>query len=731
MYPTNPYLVGNPVGNSPVFVGRADILREVLRVVRDPQENAIVLYGQRRIGKTSVLQEFESRLPKEGAYYPILFDLQNKAEWSLGRVLRELAYQISRLLELAPPDLGEEPETTFRQVWLHDVLNNLPSNASLVLLFDEFDVLANPDYKQAGSAFFPYLRDLLNTNPIHLNCVFAMGRNIDDLTSIAWSLFKDVPDKPISLLSHEDTVQLIHLSEVNKTLNWSNYEAVEKIWQLTNGHPFLTQALCSHIWDRLHHNNPEEPPTVTSKDVEEAIPDTLSTRRNTLEWLWDGLPPAERVVASTLAGVGARIITKIQLEQLLRQSGVQIIIRELQNAPRLLQEWDLIEQADGGYRFRIELLRRWFAEYKLPQQTQSELDHLDPAADTLYQAGQKLYRDRHWAEAIGPLRQAIDLNPHHVGANLLLADILLKQKKANEACEILEQLYLFRPVAARTALIQVLFTLAQFTVHKRKQRKLYKRILDIEPKHSAAKNQLEKIPELWQMAKSRQWATDITGIFNNQYAKITLDVLALFLALVISSYWLTDRIPLEPLIVLEVEQLTNKVSEYAITGVISDKPYLLDTVKILPTYDHPVKQPATFKYDNYTQAVDLKVNSNTQPPTYWIDKTSLQQTLAEKDNHFSFEFLDKERFTFYFQFEAPETTLAEFGETTLAEFECKVFTADNRKVPCKVREKGYLSLFRGLPWFGIGSIFALLLIVIIEIVYTFKKQRQNVDYQKY
>jgi tetratricopeptide (TPR) repeat protein len=719
---SNPYIVGNPVGNSPVFVGRTDILREVRRVVGDHQENAIVLYGQRRIGKTSVLQELEALLPKEGAYYPIFFDLQDKAEWSLGRVLIELAHQMSRFLKLAPPDLGNDPETTFRQVWLPDVLNNLPTDASLVLLFDEFDVLDNPDDKQAGAAFFPFLRDLLNTNPNHLNCVFAMGRNIDDLSSIALSLFRNVPAKLVSLLSHEETVQLIHISQNNQTLNLSE-DAVTKIWQLTNGHPFLTQALCSHIWDRLHNKNPNEPPTVTSTDVEEAIPDTLSTRRNTLEWLWDGLPPAECVVASTLAGVGARVITDIQLEELLRKSGVQIIIRELYNAPRLLQEWDLIELADGGYRFRVELLRRWIAEYKPPQQAQSELDHLDPAADTLYQAGQKLYRNSHETVAVGPLRQAIALNSNHVGASLLLADILLKQKKVDEAREILEKLYIVRPVAAaRTALIQVLLTLGQTTERRKEKRKRYQRILEIEPEHSEAKKQLKKMPKRWQMVKPRQWATNTTGFFNNQYAKITLEVLAFISALLISYYWLPDRIPTEPLIILEVVQPTNEVSEYTITGVISDKPYLLDTVKIIPHCDHPVKQ-ATFKYDIYTQAVDLKVNPNTQPPTYWIDKTSLQQTLAKNDNHFSFEFLDKERFTFYFQFEAPETTLAEF--------ECQVFTADNSNVPCQVRKKGWLSLFRGIPWIVIGSILAIILIVMIERIYAFKKRKHNVGYQKY
>jgi tetratricopeptide (TPR) repeat protein len=534
----NPYIVGNPVGNSPVFVGRADILREVQRVIRDPQENAIVLYGQRRIGKTSVLQELENRLPKEGAYYPILFDLQDKAEWSLGRVLRELAHQISSFLKLAPPDLGDKPETTFRQVWLPDVLNNLPINASLVLLFDEFDVLANLGSKQAGAAFFPYLRDLLNTNPILMNCVFAMGRNINDLSSIALSLFKNVPAKHVSLLSHEETVQLIHLSQTNQTLNWSNDEVVEKVWQLTNGHPFLTQALCSHIWDRLHNKNPSEPPIVTSKDVEEAIPDTFSSRRNTLEWLWDGLPPAESVVASTLANAGAKIITDFQLEELLRQSGVQIIIRELQNAPRLLQEWDLIEPADGGYRFRVELLRRWIAEYKLPQQAQSELDHLDPAADTLYKAGQELYRNRYWVEAVGPLHQAVDLNPHHVGANLLLADVLLKQKKANEACEILEKLYIIRPIAAKTALIQALLTLAFFNNNQEQQLKLYERILAIEPRHHETKCKKQQIFKRRE-EKKQQRINIIKGIYNN-HLKIMWEFLGFILALAIPYYLLTE-----------------------------------------------------------------------------------------------------------------------------------------------------------------------------------------------
>jgi predicted AAA+ superfamily ATPase len=87
-FPVNPYIAGNPVSGGEAFIGRADVLREVLRVVRSPDENALVLYGQRRIGKTSVLQELAARLPKEGPYYPVDLIPINKAALPLAQVVK-------------------------------------------------------------------------------------------------------------------------------------------------------------------------------------------------------------------------------------------------------------------------------------------------------------------------------------------------------------------------------------------------------------------------------------------------------------------------------------------------------------------------------------------------------------------------------------------------------------------------------------------------------------------
>jgi len=487
--PKNPYVIGNSVGDSPAFVGRDDVLREVLNVVRHDNQNAIVLFGQRRIGKTSVLRELKARLPKEGDFLPVFFDLQDKSRWPLDRVLRELAHKIIDSVPNGNSDLGNDPEKTFRNEWLPNIIKTLPAKKSLVLLFDEFDVMAISDeVEQANAVFFPYLRSLLDDiKPQHLNFVFAIGRNIKDLNNVALSFFKATVTKRVSLLNHEDTAKLVRLSETNNTLKWSE-GAIKKVRQETNGHPHLTQCLCYCIWNTAYDNESDKLPEITSEKVDAAIPNALEIGESAFEWLWDGLGPAERVVASALAGAGAKPMTGTQLKELLKESGVQIMFKELQKAPHLLQEWDLIEPTEKeAYRFRVELLRRWIADNKPLHQVQEDLDRLDPEANELYKAAQRFYTSRRLDAAIESLRQVISINYHHVGAYQLLADAFLAKNQLSDAREILEQLYDYNPVAARNPLVDVLLSLAKSSDDKREQRKIYERVLELEPEQSKAK----------------------------------------------------------------------------------------------------------------------------------------------------------------------------------------------------------------------------------------------------
>src|SRR5688572_4417253 len=100
----NPYIAGNPLGGPTGFFGREDIFREVMQALRHPQSNAIVLYGQRRIGKTSVLLQLERQLAATGEYTSVYFDLQDKADKPLNEVLYELAQRISGTIGQPVPE---------------------------------------------------------------------------------------------------------------------------------------------------------------------------------------------------------------------------------------------------------------------------------------------------------------------------------------------------------------------------------------------------------------------------------------------------------------------------------------------------------------------------------------------------------------------------------------------------------------------------------------------------
>ncbi|MDM8563017.1 tetratricopeptide repeat protein, partial [Candidatus Marithioploca araucensis] len=359
------------------------------------------------------------------------------------------------------------------------MLNTLKK--SLVLLFDEFDALDDPNLKETSDAFFHYVHGLLPINPERLSFVFVIGRNINDLHDVASALCKDVNDTiHVSLLDHEDTVKLIRFSVKNNTLLWSD-KTIEKVWQLTHGHPYLTQSLCKTIWNSLYDENPKKPPIVTLNDIENAISNALKSSHSALDWLWKGLQSPERVVVSTLAKAGEGIITEAQLQNLLIENGIQRVLQKLEQAPQILKNWDIIEPDDGGYCFRVELFRQWIAKYKpLSQVKKDELDNVVPVTNDLYKAACRLFEAGQLDKAFSTLQDAINYNPNHIGATQLLADILLAQGKTSEARDTLEELFKKDHSAARSRLIDVLFTLAKTCDDENEKLSFYTRLFELD-----------------------------------------------------------------------------------------------------------------------------------------------------------------------------------------------------------------------------------------------------------
>jgi len=491
----NPYITGNPVGNGDAFIGRAGILKNVFNTLNNPNENGMILYGQRRIGKTSVLERLAYTLSDNKYFIPVHFDLQDKAALTLDQVLQHLSERISQQPGILPfNNWKTDIQWDFQNEFIPHILGQLPQKTCLVLLFDEFDILDSPTHDQAISAFFPYFRNLMRLDAQRLKFIFVIGRRPEDLSSVYLSLFKGVKSLHVSLLSSQETASLIRLSEQNNSLYWSS-QAIEHIIQLTGGHPYLTQQLCQVIWDEKHEKRRSVKKSVESEDIEPSVSKALTCATNSLEWLWDGLGPAERVVISALASSGPGIITQEDLENRLQESGVRILIGELRDAPCVLEEWNLIQSENDGFKMRVEMLRRWIVDKKPLSRVREELDRILPVAENLFQAAYRLYQSGDLNESRQLLQRALGHNPNHMKANQLLAEILLADGNLTEARKLLETLYEYNPSLARPRLIQTLLSQAKQETEESGQLSLFEKVLELDARQPEA---ISACSKLWE-----------------------------------------------------------------------------------------------------------------------------------------------------------------------------------------------------------------------------------------
>jgi tetratricopeptide (TPR) repeat protein len=466
--PINPYIAGAPLRGEMGFFGRQDTLKWVARELRNPATNALVLFGQRRIGKTSLLLQLQRTLPAS-AFLPVYFDLQDQASCPLGRMLADLADTVSEQAGLEPPnpDAFDDEGRFFQRTFLPQLFGTLGENCRPVFLLDEFDVLDRADKVAlpeavASRTLFGFLRRVM-TEDSRLAFVFVVGRGAEDLTLDFSATFKASLVKEIWVLDPESAEVLARNAETNGTLHISN-EAVACILSLTSCHPYLTQLLCQRVWERAYASNPTMVPQIDVSNVEAAVSDALEVGHQALIWLWNGLSPAEKIFAAALAEVTGEgeAISEAQVISVLTAQGTRLRTREVELAPRDLVKRRVLKNIGGQkYCFAVEFFRRWVRQHKPLRNVKDELDRVVRLAETLFSAGYSYFHRRQWEAAIRHFRDALKENPRHFRAQLYLGEALLERDQTSEAVAELERAYNLDQDEALYALVRALMAQAK------------------------------------------------------------------------------------------------------------------------------------------------------------------------------------------------------------------------------------------------------------------------------
>lgn len=360
----SPYIIGVPLTEQQeIFIGRAEISAQIEQLLLDRRRPPLLLYGQRRVGKTSLLNNLGRLLPS--TIIPLFVDLQGPASrskneagflYNLARGIRRSANGRSLAIpELTRENLSIDPFSQFDE-WLDEVEDALAPNLALLML-DEFEVLAQAmeNGRLEETTVLGMLRHLIQHRP-RFKVMLSGSHTLDEFQR--WSSYLiNVQVVHIGYLRQTETLQLVEHPVQDFSLRYEP-AAAQRVVDLTSGHPFLVQLLCAEVVALKNEQPPIHRRLATVTDVETAVSEALQHGSFFFADIeHNQVDPVGREILRLMAGYDEDETTP-------REVLVAFIpsLMSLEDALVALQHRELIEAVDGGYRFQVDLVRRWFAE---------------------------------------------------------------------------------------------------------------------------------------------------------------------------------------------------------------------------------------------------------------------------------------------------------------------------------------------------------------------------------
>jgi len=252
----NPYKAGEPVTDSQMFFGRGNLLNELEETLINSTNNCIVLYGQKRTGKSSVFYHLKNRLKEN--FIIINFSIGSGVN-SINSFYKTIQNKIieyveekildKEMLEYVEKTKVEDMTDFIRFLRKSSKLININKSKKLeyLLMIDEFTYLYRYIKENIiEKSFMDSWKAMLEEN---LFKVALIGQDtMPNFIKAFPNQFGIAKEKRISYLDKKSCEDLI-LNPIRTKGNKSIYleESYQIIYELTSGQPYYTQMLCEKI----------------------------------------------------------------------------------------------------------------------------------------------------------------------------------------------------------------------------------------------------------------------------------------------------------------------------------------------------------------------------------------------------------------------------------------------------------------------------------------------------
>ncbi len=493
--PRNPYIVGRPVQMPDELFGRAILLRTIADSLQQDAQ-FILLHGQRRIGKSSVLRNIP-RFVSPDEFVFVSCDLEDRGDASLGEILYAIATEIFQHLNLDNDTLNpllnidsdlKKIRKFFNTIVLPPLYKKL-DNKKLVLLLDEFDVVTQNDTEQAIE-FLRFLENLVRQQE-ELFVIAVVGRYLNAMPNLIQS-FRGAPFYEIGLLDINDAQRLIIQPNSNNILEYQP-KAITEVLNVSSGHPFCTQVLCHEIFKLVKRENNFTSPAVVPDYVGEVIPHALESAEGGLDSICKGLSIAEKVVISAVAE--AQKYNTIENPLKLLEAYGLVLTNSLEEAIQLLINKGFLDS--NPVKVKIELVRLWLLKRHPLKDEIKNLEALEQEnVNQILGVARNCWQEGKQENALNLYEEILQLNPNHFSTIVELAEKYLEVKNFDKALKLYARVYKLDRVGYKEEFIEALNQYGHWLITEKKYtvaKQQYEKILQIQPGNSLAQQRIAEI----------------------------------------------------------------------------------------------------------------------------------------------------------------------------------------------------------------------------------------------